>query len=190
MSFLDYFLQIFGGINFGTVIIFSVALFGFFTLCTKTYMTIVKFHDIIQHKNKSLVEVGEKTKKLESDLEEIVKTQNSIIESISKISKAQEFLSSQIKDFEEVVKKQNLNKIRDRLIQSYRYYTNEERNPLKAWTEMEKDAFDKLFENYEELGGDGYIHSVVEPEMNNLEVIDMADTEGMNKLMKNRKMDQ
>ena len=187
---MDYFLQIFGGINFGTVIIFSVALFGFFTLCTKTYMAIVEFHDKIQHKNKSLVEVGEKTKKLESDLEEIVKTQNSIIESISKISKAQEFLSSQIKDFEEVVKKQNLNKIRDRLIQSYRYYTNEERNPLKAWTEMEKDAFDRLFENYEELGGDGYIHSVVEPEMNSLEVIDMADTEGMNKLMKNRKMDQ
>lgn len=186
---MDYFLQMFGNINFGTVIIFSVALFGFFTLCTKGYMAIVKFHDRVQDKNNSLNEVSEKTKKLETDLEEIVKTQNSIISSIDKISEAQEFLSSQISEFEEVVKKQNLNKIRDRLIQSYRYYTNEERNPLRAWTEMEKDAFDRLFENYEELGGDGYIHSVVEPEMNNLETISMSDVDGINKLMKNRRMD-
>ena len=51
---------------------------------------------------------------------------------------------------------------------------------------MEKDAYDKLFQDYENLGGDGYMHSAVAPEMNALEVVDMSDAENITKLMKSR----
>ena len=54
---------------------------------------------------------------------------------------------------------------------SYQYYTASKKRPLRAWSEMEKEAFDKLFYDYEELGGDGFMHSTVEPAMACLEVV-------------------
>ena len=185
---MNYFLQAFGGINFGSVVVFCAAIGGIISLIVKIYKKIIGFHDEIQEKDKALTEVIEKTGELETELEKIVTTQNSIAESIDKISESQFELSRQIQSFEYDMKKQSLNKIRDRLVQSYRYYANDERNPLKAWTEMEKDAFDRLFRDYEELGGDGYIHTVVEPAMNDLEVIEITDAEGVANLMKNRKV--
>ena len=38
---------------------------------------------------------------------------------------------------------------------------------------MEAESYWALFGDYEDLGGDGYMHTVVQPEMNKLDVIDM-----------------
>jgi hypothetical protein len=38
---------------------------------------------------------------------------------------------------------------------------------------MESDAFWELFRDYEDLGGDGHMHSKVEPDMRGLTVIEM-----------------
>ena len=40
---------------------------------------------------------------------------------------------------------------------------------------MEAEAFWELFKEYEDAGGDGYIHTVVQPAMNLLKVIDIED---------------
>ena len=72
-------------------------------------------------------------------------------------------------------------------MQSYRYYTSAEKNPEKAWSEMEAEAFWKIFKDYEDLDGDGYVHSEVQPVMNDLQVIPMTDTDGLSMLMHNRK---
>ena len=50
------------------------------------------------------------------------------------------------------------------------YYTTEETNPSKSWTQMEAEAFWGLFSDYEEAGGNGYMHSVVQPAMTELTV--------------------
>ena len=46
----------------------------------------------------------------------------------------------------------------------------EETNPSKSWTQMEAEAFWGLFRDYEEAGGNGYMHSVVQPAMTELTV--------------------
>ncbi len=80
------------------------------------------------------------------------------------------------------------NAIRAKLLDEYRLFTDETKNPMLAWSEMEHHAFFKLVEDYEDLGGNDYVHSVVLPAMNNLQVIPMANREELLKLMNSRKL--
>ena len=184
---MDYFLQSFGEMKLGTVIIFIAALFVSAIFIFKGYKALVSFHDRMQEKDNTLTKVVEKTNALDIELKNIVKTQDSIISSIDNFSKAQNELINQVTSFEKVMKTQSCNKLRDRIVQIYRYYTSVDKNPMQEWTEMEKDAFDRLFADYEDLGGDGYVHSTIEPAMNSLGVVDMTDYEGISTLMKSRK---
>lgn len=67
------------------------------------------------------------------------------------------------------------NSLRAKILNEYRLYTDEHKNPKQAWTEMEHHSFFKLVEDYESLGGNDYIHTTVLPAMNELDVIPMAD---------------
>jgi hypothetical protein len=80
------------------------------------------------------------------------------------------------------------NAIRQKLLDEHRLFTNLERNPMQAWTEMEHHAFFKLVKDYEDLGGNDYVHSQVLPDMNRLEVIKMDDFERLAALMSSRKI--
>lgn len=60
-----------------------------------------------------------------------------------------------------------LKELKDSLIRYYNKYKN-----IGEWSKLEKDAFWDLFEDYENRGGDGYIHSIVEPVMRELREID------------------
>ena len=49
--------------------------------------------------------------------------------------------------------------LKDRIGQSYRYY-----NKRKFWSEMERDAFNSLLHQYEELGNkNSFVHTICEP---------------------------
>ena len=67
------------------------------------------------------------------------------------------------------------NALRAKILEEHRFYTDEQRNPLKAWSEMEEHSFRKLVEDYEALGGNDYVHEIVLPDMNRLDVISMRD---------------
>ena len=58
---------------------------------------------------------------------------------------------------------------------------------MQAWTTMESEAFWEVFGEYEEAGGDGHMHTVVQPEMNLLRVIDIDDAASVAELMRHRK---
>jgi len=72
-----------------------------------------------------------------------------------------------------------VNELRDRLLQSYRYYTSPDQKTPGAWNEMESDAFWRLFKDYERRGGDGYMHTTVQPAMEKLKVIKLTDVENI-----------
>ena len=76
---------------------------------------------------------------------------------------------------EEQEKRRERNKLKDMLLQHYRYYTNKERNPHQTWTQMEAEAFWDLFRDYEDLGGNGYMHTVVQPEMERLIIVHVGE---------------
>ena len=53
---------------------------------------------------------------------------------------------------------------------------------------MEHHAFFRLVEDYEDLGGNDYVHSDVLPAMNKLEVVRMDDKQTLLALMSSRKL--
>ena len=71
----------------------------------------------------------------------------------------------------EETKKLKRNELREKLLTSYRHFTSLETNPKQEWNEMESEAFWHLFEDYEELGGNGYMHNVVKPAMEKLTIV-------------------
>lgn len=80
------------------------------------------------------------------------------------------------------------NSLRQKILQEHRLFTDPIKNPMKAWSEMEHHSFFKLVEDYEELGGNDYVHSDVIPDMNMLAVIPMSDAQTLYKLMQSRNM--
>lgn len=84
-------------------------------------------------------------------------------------------LEDRLTQMEEATNRRERNKIRDRLLQNYRYYVSRETNPSQSWTKMESEAFWELFREYEEAGGDGYMHTDVMPAMQLLHVIDQNE---------------
>lgn len=63
------------------------------------------------------------------------------------------------------------NELREKLLSSYRYYTSIEQNPSQSWNEMEAEAFWHLFKDYENLDGNGFMHTTVKPAMEQLKVV-------------------
>ena len=80
------------------------------------------------------------------------------------------------------------NAIRAKLIDEYRLFTDEAKNPMLAWSEMEHHAFFALVSDYEDLHGNDYVHNTVLPAMNELRVIRMDDRYALLELMNSRKL--
>lgn len=85
------------------------------------------------------------------------------------------------------LEKREKNALRAKILEEYRLFTDEHKNPLLAWTEMECHAFFKLVSDYESLGGNDYVHSIVVPAMNELGVIEMSNLADLKKLYDSRR---
>lgn len=177
---MQYLLQLFGTLPFSTVIIFIAAIAFLVAITRKAYKFIVTVHDEFQEREQTLVDI-------KNNLTQITQKQDQLEESITTVIAKQQALAARQEEIETKNRTLALNKLRDTLLQSYRYYTSLDKNPMQAWSEMEKDSFDKLFADYEELGGNGFMHSTVAPEMALLRVISMNDSIAITDLMKSRK---
>ena len=78
------------------------------------------------------------------------------------------------------------NALRAKILDEYRFYTDERKNPMKTWSEMEHHSFFKLVEDYESLGGNDYVHGTIVPAMNELDVISMSDSDKLKELYQSR----
>lgn len=86
------------------------------------------------------------------------------------------------------LEKREKNAIRAKLLDEYRLFTDETKNPMLAWSEMEHHAFFELVKDYEDLKGNDFVHSTVLPAMNELAVIPMSDKQTLLKLMNSRRL--
>ena len=93
----------------------------------------------------------------------------SILSVCEKIEKIGQKLDDRLIELE----RREKNSLRAKILNEYRLYTDERKNPMKAWTEMEHHSFFKLVEDYESLGGNDYVHGTILPAMNELDVIPM-----------------
>ena len=84
------------------------------------------------------------------------------------------------------LEKREKNALREKLLREYRLMTSEVLNPRQAWSEMECHAFFELVKDYEDLGGNDYVHEVVIPAVNDLDVIPMTDVVALSQLFRSR----
>lgn len=181
MKYLDYFLALFGDITVAELMTFILAMLFLYAI----YKEIKKFNNakIAEHQQRAEEERVQK-EKLESAYAVTQKYPVYHQESIDirdglkkEIQEIRDYCSTLMKRFEEIEeqnKKRECSKLRDMLLQNYRYYTSESQNPSQSWTRMESEAFWELFREYEEAGGDGYMHTVVQPEMERLNIIEVG----------------
>lgn len=80
------------------------------------------------------------------------------------------------------------NALRAKILEEHRLYTDESRNPMKAWSEMEEHSFRKLLEDYEALGGNDYVHDIVIPDINRLNVVPMSNVIKLKELYDSRRV--
>lgn len=183
---LEQFLNLFGNTTISSLVTIGFALF----FCYKCYKQLSKYlenkkqlaiqqYKTEQEKNEQFKKVLEEVSNYPKHREETRQIQKEFREEIDSLKHTQEILAASqqemcasLKDMQEKQERRDRNKLRDRLLQSYRYYTNEETNPSQSWTKMESEAFWELFSDYEDAGGDGYMHTNVQPAMNLLKIID------------------
>lgn len=90
---------------------------------------------------------------------------------ITEIYKLIEKIQLRQEELDAARRAQKVNELRTYLLNSFRYFTSLDNNPEQSWNEMEAHAFWAMFRDYEELGGNDYVHKIVQPAMNKLKVV-------------------
>lgn len=181
MAYLDEFLEIFGDVTFSEFTTFILACVFLY----KVYKEIKKYNDAkIAERQQKVEEEKERNKKIDDSYnitqkytayhQESIQIRDNLEKEIQELRDDFKTIMDRLNEIEEQNKKRECSKIRDMLLQHYRYYTSETQNPSKSWTRMEAEAFWELFREYEEAGGDGYMHTEVQPAMERLLVIEVG----------------
>lgn len=185
MKGMDAFLTLFGDITVSKIVVFVAAIIFLFSI----YKEVKKYIEtkIKEQEQKTKQEEEYKKKiddawnetqkypmyraqsiQIQSDLETNI---SGVRDEESNIMKEIKKISDRIAKMEEGAREREKNRLRDLLIKYYKHYTSLEANPSQSWTDMEKMSYDALLKDYEELGGNDYIHLTVDPAMKELNVI-------------------
>lgn len=106
----------------------------------------------IKH-DKDILESATHDEKIETDL-------NQMSEKMDKISNQLVYMQAKNDETE-------MAKLKNDLITYYKKFKD-----VGEWSQLESDAFWDLFERYEAHGGNGYVHSTIEPTMRELNIVD------------------
>ncbi len=166
------FLDMFGGITILDVAVFIASMVFLVLIYTKIKKYLIDKHDAEKLRNEQLQEALAAVREYPKYRKQSIEIQHELEDENSAVRKDIQELTKRIEKMEEDTRRRERNKIRDRLLQNYRYYTNAETNPTQSWSRMESDAFWDLFKEYEQAGGDGYMHTEVQPAMNKLSIIE------------------
>lgn len=105
-----------------------------------------------EQQNKTIGKLRERADKTDEKIDKVVECLNNLQLSVESISK-------QVATMQEKQDKNEMNQLRDRIGQSYRFYKQR-----GEWNHMEKEAFEGLIQSYEDAGGkNGFVHSVCIP---------------------------
>ena len=182
MSGIDEFNALFGNITLSQLVM-ALSAMGFAVAASRNLKTyLVKRYADKQAKdeaeksrNEQIKEALEAVSHYPEYREQSKKIQQELKTELGKIRESLQDLSTRVDTMEKGRKEEDLHKLRDLLIKAYNYYADPEKNPSGAWTRMEAESFWDLFYDYEAKGGDGYIHSTVQPAMERLRIIEMDD---------------
>ena len=174
-------------VEMASLILFVAAFVFLCKIYWKMKKVIVEQHDLKKAQDEQITQIIEQEAKYPEWRKQSLDIQKKLTERMDGMQKFQEDVMRRIEEIEAERRKQKRNELRERLLYAYRYYTSKEVNPKQAWSEMEAQAFWDMFGDYEKNGGDGHMHTVVQPAMRALEVIPMHETELVAELMQSRR---
>lgn len=105
--------------------------------------------------------------KHEEDVKQSIRHDKQIKDDLLMVSDKMDALSQQITNMQLKMDETEMAKLKDSIVTYYRKYKD-----IGEWTQLESDAFWNLFKRYEAHGGNGYCHTIIEPMMRELNVID------------------
>lgn len=177
MTGMNEFEKLFGSVTVLNVMELLLAATFLFLIYRKVRDYLVKRYEATKEKDKQLQTALDAVQQYPKYRQQSIKIQHELEGKIKGLTDAQAETNKRLEKMEQDRCRSERNKLRERLIQSYRYFTDKERNPTQVWSRMEADAFWAMFGDYEEYGGDGYVHTVIQPAMNLLTVVEMNELE-------------
>ena len=165
MEGMEEFRVLFGGVTLWQVVELGLALGFALALYKKVKNYILERHDAEQTRDEQLAKALDSISKYPEYRAQSLKIQDELRGEIAELRSSQQQTAQRLLEMEESQRMLERNKLRDRLLQGYKYYTAQ-----GEWTIMEAEAFWELFREYESRGGNGYMHRVVEPTMRALPV--------------------
>lgn len=184
---MDAIIEAFGELTVASIVVCAAAILYMRKLYMKWKKEVVEQHDAEKDRDEKIQICLDQISLYPKWREQSIDIQQKFTEAINNLKEVQKQNIDRLEEIEAANQKRERNKIRDRLLQSYRYFTSKEKNPMLAWSEMEAEAFWKIFKDYEELNGNGHVHTEVQPAMRNLEIIPMHETEKISELMHSRR---
>lgn len=121
-------------------------------------------HELVIKNAKAIQELS---KRHEEDTKQSIRHDEMIRNDLKQVSDTVNEIAVKLNDMEKKNNETKIKELKDTLINYYNKY-----RVIGEWSKLEKDAFWELFEDYESRGGDGFIHSIVEPVMRELKEID------------------
>lgn len=160
---------------------FFIAAFIIMSAIISMFTIIGKFSEVIgrpvkwirknNEDHELLIKTAQNLNALQQKHDEDVKQSNLhdrlIKDDLLMVSNKMDALSQQITNMQTKIDETEMAKLKDSIVTYYRKYKD-----VNEWSQLESDAFWDLFKRYEVHGGNGFIHSVVEPTMRQMKIID------------------
>lgn len=175
MTGLEEFKKMFGSITVLNAVEIILAAVFLYLLYRQVSKFIIGRHEAQEEKDEQLKTALDAVSKYPEYRAQSIKVQKELQAEIDALKSAQSEQISRLKKMEDDQTRRERNRLRDRLLQSYRHYTDPAYNPSGSWNRMEAEAFWEMFSDYEDAGGDGYMHSIVQPAMNLLKIVEIGD---------------
>lgn len=195
----EAFINMFGDLTILHVVEFFFAMYFIIRISMDVIKFINKKHDEEQQKSADLAEALAGTRAMPAYRQQSIQIQGQLNQKITDVqTEMNNKFDDVTKKFDAVMdrldamdadnKKRARNRIREELMQGHRMFTDPIKNPMKAWSSLEHDSWFARYDDYLDCDGNGDMKYRICPDMNNLEIIHMDDTEKLYELMHSRKL--
>lgn len=207
---MEAFLKLFGNITILEVIEFVLAVSFLIIAFIKFIKFVNKKHDVDQQRTadiqealagaRSVPKCQEHSKQVHKELKDEITTVHDNLETKilnleqkvdTKIDGLQDTLDGimqHLKEIDDDRKKRERNKAREELLQGHRMFCDVDKNPMKAWSSLERDSWLARYDDYIECGGNGDMQRRIYPDMCDLMIVHMDDEQKLYELMRSRKL--
>lgn len=184
---MQEFLEIAGRYTIANVVVGVTALLFLWKIYAAVKEKIIERHEREQALNENVHKALEQVSRYPEWREQSLQVQKELNAAIAELRNGLQKNAKKLDEIEAQNRERERNKLRDRLLSSYRYFTSADKNPLQAWSEMEAEAFWAMYGDYVSSGGNSHIKTVVKPAMRALQKIPMHEEEEIAELMHSRK---